>query len=307
MALSHVEELRQHAEEEHRQQQTAHDLRNQRIIGIIVVLVLLIALGLIGFFVWKSNQPKPTLTAPQAKAAVEKVEPKPTLATSNGGFVISKNGVGKPIAGVPTVQTYMDFMCPACGMFERQMGPTWQKLVDAGQINLEMHPNAFLDASSSDQYSTRATSAIVYVAQHAPSHLLTSFMAMYEQNYQPQEGPNYQSISNKKIAQQLEKAGVPHDVAQSAIKSTYTKWVTAMAAYTARRPELQHQSGEFKGEMTTPTILINGHYWDMSALPQNVSQQQAVIQALGLTENQVGNPHAHASIGAHGAPVFPQK
>lgn len=307
MALSNVEQLRQHAQEEHRQKNEARDLRNQRIIGVIAVIVLAIAIGLIGFFVWKANQPKPTMTVSQSKAAVEKVSTKPSSANSTYGFVISKNGVGKPIAGVPTVQTYMDFMCPGCGMFERQMGPTWKKLVDAGQINLEMHPNAFLDQLSTDKYSTRATSAIVYVAQHAPSHLLDAFAAMFASNFQPQEGSNYQSVSNAQIARQLERAGVPHQVAQQSIKGTYTDWVTAVASYTAQRPELQHKSGEFKGQMTTPTVVINGRYWDLYNLPGNVTQQQAVVQALGLKENQVGNPKVRASIGAHGAPAFPKK
>jgi protein-disulfide isomerase len=307
MALSNVEQLRQHAQEEHRQQNEARDLRNQRIIGVIAVVVLAIAIGLIGFFVWRANQPKPTMTVSQSKAAIEKVSAKPSSANSTYGFVISKNGVGKPIAGVPTVQTYMDFMCPACGMFERQMGPTWKKLVDAGQINLEMHPNAFLDVSSTDKYSTRATSAIVYVAQHAPSHLLDAFAAMFDSNFQPQEGSSYRSVSNAQIARQLERAGVPHQVAQESTKGTYTDWVTAVASYTARRPDLQHKTGEFKGEMTTPTIVINGHYWDLNELPGNVTQQQAVVQALGLKESQVGNPQVRASIGAHGAPAFPKK
>ncbi len=285
--------------EKARQEQMAKDQRRATIIGAVVVIIVLVAAALIGFFVWRANHPQTsstqTTSVQEAKTAVEKVETKPTNLDGNWGYLLSKNGINKPIKNVPTVTLYMDFMCPACGTYERSVDSTLSKMYEAGQVNLELFPMGFLDASSTDEYSTRSASAIAYVAQHEPEHLFSAIQAMYEEDFQPQEAYNYKSVSNAKIAAQLEKGGVSHAVAQASIKGTYTAWIKAMRSYVPLTTRAQHPTGQYKGQMTTPTVLINNTYLDdLQTGEAGVSQ---LLEAIGLKQAQVGQAGVRPSLG----------
>lgn len=276
--------------EKARQEQMAKDQRHATIIGAVVVIIVLLAAVLIGVSVWRANHPasssSQSVTLSQAKANVEKVETKPTNLDGNWGYLISKNGINKPIKNVPTITLYMDFMCPACGTYERSVDSTLSKMYEAGQVNLELFPMGFLDASSTDQYSTRSASAMAYVAQHEPQHLFSAIQAMYEEDFQPQEAYNYKPVSNAKIAAQLEKGGVSHAVAQASVKGTYTDWIKAMRVYVPLTTRTQHPSGEYKGKMTTPTVLVNNTYLDdLQTGDSGVSQ---LLGAIGLDQGSVG-------------------
>lgn len=294
-------------EEAERKAQQARDRRNQTIIGVVVVAVLAIALVVAGFFIWRANQPVSTDTVAEAKAKISQVSEKPAAAGDEQGFLLSKDGINKPIENVPTVQVYMDFMCPACGTVDRSLAPTWKSMVSAGQLNLDIHPDAFLDASSSDEYSTRAASAVTYVAQNEPEHLLAFITALFDEDFQPQEASNYRSVSDDAIAAQAIKAGVSEKVAKASVGGTYKDWVKAVSSYTPLRTELQHPSGDYKGQMTTPTILINGHYWDVSSAYDTTGDiKTAFIAAMGLKEAQIGDDSVLPTIGSTKSPAFPE-
>lgn len=282
-----------------RQQQMARDQKRATIIGVIVVVLVLAAAALIGYFSWKANHPQQsaqqTTSVVAAEKAVRAVKVKPTNVDGNWGYLVSKNGINKPVKNVPTVSLYMDFMCPACGIYDRSVDSSLISMVDAGQINLEVFPSGFLDASSTDEYSTRSASAIAYVAQHEPQHLLTAIKAMFAEDFQPQEASNYKPVSDQQIAEQLQKGGVSKAVAQASITGTYTAWIRAMRSYIPLTRRVQHPSGQFKGQMTTPTVLINGTYLD------NLQTGEAGIQQLtasmGLSEKSIGDPKVRPSLG----------
>lgn len=290
---------RAEAIEKARQQQMARDQCRATIIGALVVVIVLVAVVLIGIFAWRANHPqasqKQTTSVSEARAAVEKVKTKPTNLDGNWGYLISKNGINKPIRNVPTVTLYMDFMCPACGEYERSVDAELSKMYTAGQINLELFPMGFLDASSTDLYSTRSASAMSYVAQHEPKHLFSAIQAMYEPSFQPQEAYNYKPVSNQKIAAQLEKGGVSRKVAQASIKGTYTAWIRAMRAYVPLTSRAQHQTGDYKGQMTTPTVLINGTY--VENLQTGNTAVSQLLGSIGLSQNQVGHPGVLPKLG----------
>lgn len=298
------QELAKQAEE--RRAQLARDRRNQTIIGVVVVAVLVIAIALGGFFIWRANQPQKATSVSDAKAAVSAVSEKPSNANDEFGFTLSKNGVNKPIENVPTVEVYMDFLCPACGTTDRSLSGTWKKMVDAGQINLDLHPNAYLDNSSSDEYSTRTAAAAAYIAQHEPEHLLAFTTSLFEEDFQPQEASNYRSVSDDTIAERAEKAGVSAKVAKAAVAGTYKDWITAVSKYTPLRKAVQHPSGDYKGQMTTPTILINGHFWDVTdAYNETGDLNTSFIGAMGLKAAEIGTSTL-PTIGSDKTPAFPE-
>ena len=107
------------------------------------------------------------------------------------------------------------------------------------------------------------------------------------------------------ISAQLEKAGVSASVAQDAVKGTYVPWVNAQTSMASTDTALQHPSGQLKGEITTPTFIINGHYWLFDeAWSQTGSHLTSLLKAIGLTQAEVGTSKKPA-LGSQGKPLFP--
>ncbi|KAA8830088.1 DsbA family protein [Bifidobacterium tissieri] len=290
-------------------EQEARDRRNQTIIGAVVVAIVVILVAVIGFNVWRANNPSANADdLNDAWAKVEKASPKPANATDKGGFILSKDGVNKPVDGVPTVGVYMDFMCPGCGSFERSMGDTFTQMVDAGQINLEIHPNGFMDRYSTDEYSTRTANATIELMENDnnPDHILKFISLMYAEDFQPSE-TSYKSVSDDDIKQQMIAAGVSEDVAAKAADNDYQykDWVKAMADYTPLRSELWNTEGSLKGQMTTPTVTFNGKYWNRQGLDSSVDTRTAFLKAIGLDSAQVGQSGTLPEIGSDKGPLYP--
>ncbi|WP_418969336.1 DsbA family protein [Alloscardovia omnicolens] len=279
----------------------------QTAIGASVVAVIVVVACVIAFFVGRNiylSTRSAEEVAAKAYAAVEKVKDKPKNASKDGGFIISKNGVNKPISNVPTIDDYMDYICPACGTMHRSAGATLAAMVNAGQINLNIHPSAFLNASSTDQYSTRSAAFVAYVADNEPEKVLELIEAMFAQNFQPQEASGYKSVSNDALVKLAKSVGVSDTVAEAAGKGTYEKWINAVSQWYPVDSKLWHPSGTYKGQMTTPTVLINGHYWDYTTAPSSYAGNYAnmILHSIGLEESQVGKEGVLPSIGA-GKPV----
>ena len=302
------------AADKEKELQLKQDRKRQTILGVVVVMVLVAVLCVVGYFIWRANRPSSAQSSAstsqqqerqEAEAELASVKVKPSVALSNGGFLISKNGINKPVPGVPTISIYMDFICPACGEVDRDIDDTLIQMVNAGQANVEIHPEAFLNDESTDEYSSRAAGAAVYVAEHEPDKLLDVVRAFFTSDYQPKESQNYKPVSNAMITAQLEKAGVSLQVAQDAVQGTYVPWVNAQTSMASTDTALEHPSGQMKGEITTPTFIINGHYWLFDvAWSQTGSPLTSLLKAVGLTQAEVGTS-AKPKLGSKGEPLFP--
>ena len=208
--------------------------------------------------------------------------------------------------GAPTIAIYMDFLCPGCGNLHRQLDEDLQKMIDAGQINLDLHFMAFMDRWSTDEYSSRAANAAMYLAEHDsnPEHLISFLEKMYAEDFQPEEGSNYKSVSDAKIKKQMIAAGVSKDVADKAFNREYQDWLDAIDTYTPKRSELWNVSGNYKGSMTTPTVTINGKFWDMNQLSTaKMTTAEGLLEAIGLKADQVGVAGDMPSIGSKKGPI----
>ena len=114
----------------------------------------------------------------------------PSTAFTNRGITI---GAGLQVATseasinkeVPTIIIYEDLQCPVCRVFEEPNMPQILELVNAGKYNLEIHPIGMLDGSSLNEYSSRAGSALLCVADTEPAKFLDFNQALYAN--QPEE------------------------------------------------------------------------------------------------------------------------
>ena len=292
-------------------EQAARERRQQTVIGAIVVVLIVALLAVGGVMFWRSthqasDDAAAEMSVDDAYAAVQAVAAKPARADDKGGIMISKDGYGTTVDGAPTVAVYMDFMCPGCGSVNRQLDPTLVTLVDAGQINLELHFLSFMDRYSTDEYSSRAANAALYIADHDddPSHLLDFVANMYADDFQPEEGSGYEPVSDDAIRQQAVEAGVAKDVAAAAMTRDYDDWLAAVNTYTPKRPELFNTSGSFEGTFTTPAITINGTRWDLSAVTSaGMTIKDGFLDTIGLDADKLGDAATMPSIGADGAPI----
>jgi protein-disulfide isomerase len=158
--------------------------------------------------------------------------------------------VGAATAPV-TVSIYFDYMCPACGAFEKANSAELARLVAAGTVRLELHPIAFLDdRSSGTEYSTRSANAFAAVADAAPDRVWAFHTALYGQ--QPAEGSH--GLSDEQIAQVASDAGVPADVAARFTDGTYRPWVASVT-----------RQAFASGVEHTPTLKINGTLFEGNA------------------------------------------
>ena len=241
---------------------------------------------------------------------------KPAKASELGGLLMSKNGYNKPVEGVPTVGIYMDFMCPGCGNLNRNLDQDLVKMMDAGQINIDLHIMSFMDryswingdSNNVDDYSSRTANAAIYVAEHDddPNHLLNFITNLYAKDFQPEEGSGYKQVTDDQIKVRMDGTGISKDVQGKAMQRGYDKWLDAVNTYTPTRSELFNRSGQLKGSMSTPTMTINGYYWDMnsSEVTSHKTLAEAFLEAIGLAQNKVGDAEVRPSIGATGKPLI---
>ncbi|WEV64084.1 DsbA family protein [Bifidobacterium sp. ESL0732] len=295
-----------------RRAQEAKERKQRRIIGFIAFTIVVIFVAVIGLVSYRSiakRNAAQDITEDQAYNALQAVKLKPKYANDKGGILLSKLGYGKKVPNAPTLEIYTDPMCPGCAVLHQQMDSTFRALLDSGQINLEVHPVTFLDSMSSDHYSSRADNGVAYISSNDPNpdHLLDFLTNIHSDSFQPEEAANYKPVSNDQLQQQAVASGVPAPIAAKAFGNEYEPWLSAAAQYTLRRPELKDVAGQFKGKLTTPVVVINGKMLDISGISDiGLTYKEAVLQSIGLSNENIGRAGAQPAIGSNGEPTFPK-
>jgi protein-disulfide isomerase len=201
--------------------QIAREKRRSRTLwaSIAAVAVLVIA-GLIGWGV-VASQDSGDFTAPPG--AVE-------------------NGTGVKVGSGPVqIDIYEDFICPACGQFEKQTGGTVDQLVSEGKASVVYHPLAFLDRMSSTDYSTRAAAASGAAAEGGKFREYAK--ALFAQ--QPAEGSA--GLSDDQLIQIGRSVGLGDAFAQAVRDGKYKPWTAHVT---------DEASGD--GVTGTPTVRVGG-------------------------------------------------
>lgn len=184
----------------------------------IAVVVVLVVLG--GLVVFLNNQ----ATAPGAA-------PKSDIIDEETGAIT----FGK---GKEEVNTFVDFICPACNAFEGQFGQKLQEAAADDKITLNIHPVGVLDHYSTTEYSSRAAGAMYCVAEKAPEVALDYFNVLFEK--QPAEGgPGLPDSELSSLAEQVGAGAAADCIADG----TYKKFTIDQA-----------KSNDIRA---TPTIEVN--------------------------------------------------
>lgn len=172
--------------------------------------------------------------------------------------LITQEGTDEPKA---VVSLYEDFLCPACGNFERQFGPTINKLIDTGAVAGDYYMVSILDAQG-DGYSSRAGSAAYCVADEDKAAFRRFHAALFTPNIQPKEGGGVYP-GDEQLIELARQAGAGGTVPDCIKKGRYVDMVKGMAKETEIR--------------ATPTIRINGEDYNPSTPDALVAKIKEIV------------------------------
>ena len=193
---------------------------------------------------------------------------KPVLGDAKAIRVASSNVIKKEGSDDPKVvlSMYEDFLCPHCGLFEQQFGPTVSKLIDSGAVAADYYMVAILDRQGNG-YSSRAANAAYCVADESTDAFRRFHAALYAQ--QPQEGAGVYP-DNARLIEVARQAGAAGGVPDCINKGRYTEMVQGLAKAT--------------GIQATPTIRINGQDYQFTTPDALVAKIKEIVGDVpGLT------------------------
>jgi protein-disulfide isomerase len=166
---------------------------------------------------------------------------------------------GKPKA---VVTFYEDFLCPACGNFERAFGPTVSNLIDTGAIAADYYMLGLLSRPQNDDYSSRAGNAAYCVADESVDAFRRFHTALYTKEIQPSEtGTTFPN--NAKLIELAREAGVVGKVPDCVNAGKYIKMVDGLATSA--------------GIHATPTVRINGQDYQWSTPDALVAKIKEIV------------------------------
>jgi len=173
--------------------------------------------------------------------------------------LVTKDGSHDPKA---VVSFYEDFLCPACGNFERGFGPTVSKLIDSGAIAADYYMVGLLSRAQNDEYSSRAGNAGYCVADESIDAFRRFHTALYTKEIQPSEtGTTFPD--NAKLIEIAREAGVTGKVPDCINSGKYLAAVTAEAGAASIT--------------ATPTIKINGDNYEPSTPDALVAKIKTIV------------------------------
>jgi len=226
-----------------REQQRRERMRNFSVIGAVVLAIVII--GGVLFYV----QSQKDTTGQTAKDV-------PSNLSGTYNVVIGKS------SAPTTIKAYEDLQCPICKQFEAVTGQQTRAAIDAGKVKVDYHMVAFLDRSSTTNYSSRALNAAMAVLSTAGPDAFMKFRTIAFQN-QPAEGSA--GVPDSTLIEWAVQAGADKDKVTPLINgNVYHQWVVNATDQMSK-----------DGVTGTPTIFINGK--NQGDNPQTAAE--AVLQA----------------------------
>ena len=211
----------------------------------LTAIVVLFAVALVGYIVISHNNKKAATAERSIRVTTSKL--------------VTKDGSKDPKA---VVSFYEDFLCPACGNFERGFGPTVSKLIDSGAIAADYYMVGLLSRPQNDDYSSRAANAAYCVADESVDAFRRFHTALYSKEIQPSE-TGTQFPNDTKLIEIAREAGVVGKVPDCVKAGKYTPMVDGLA--TAANIH------------ATPTVRINGQDYQWSTPDAFVAKIKGIV------------------------------
>ncbi len=241
----------------------AADRKRNLLIQIgLTAIVVMFGVGLVFYIVSSSDKP----ASGEAKSV-----------RVSSSKLITKDGTDEPKA---VLSLYEDFLCPACGNFEKQFGPTVNKLIDTGAVAADYYMVSILDRQG-DGYSSRASNAAYCVADESKDAFRRFHAALFAQ--QPEEGVG-PFPDDARLIEVARQAGASGGVPDCINKGKYV--------------EMAQGLGEATGVRSTPTIRINGQDYDPTTPENLVNKIKEIVGDVPGLMPAAPNPEPTAPPGA---------
>lgn len=226
-----------------RAEQLAKEERRDRILRLTIgSVVVLVVFGIVGgaWAVSKGQQSANEPPKPDANAALPNgVDP------ATYGYVVNS---AVPNTGVPQVQVWEDFQCPACKSFEDSgSADALDAAAEAGEIDLQIRPTTFLDNNLPQSKNSSALATNAWGCAINAGKPLEYQNGVYD--IQPaNEGTGFTEQQLLDLGKTVGITGDAYTTFESCVKSKqFAGWVA--------NSQEQFVSGEVKG---TPAIYVNG-------------------------------------------------
>jgi protein-disulfide isomerase len=211
--------------------------------------------------------------------------------------LITKEGTTEPKA---VLSLYEDCLCPVCGRFEQQFGPTITQLIESGAIAADYNMVAILDRPSNQNYSSRSGAAAYCVADEDTTPNKEIFRRFHAALYAQQPSETGTVFpTNQQLIETARQAGVTGKVPECINSGRYVDLVDGLAAAS--------------NVSATPTVRINGEDYEYSTPDALVAKIKEIVGDVpGLTAappaaapRPPGAPVAPTAPAQPGAPATP--
>jgi protein-disulfide isomerase len=211
-----------------RAQQRRERMRNLLVVGTVVVAIAIVAVVLV-------------VVSSKKDTTGQAVDPggSPKNLTGTYNVVIGKE------SAPTTIKVYEDLQCPICQEFEKAAGQQIQTAIADGKVKVDYRMVAFLDRSSTTNYSSRALNAAMAVLSTAGPDAFLKFHTIAYAN-QPAEGSA--GVPDATLIDWAVQAGADKSAVTPLIENnTYHQWVVNATDQMSR-----------DGVSGTPTVFIDG-------------------------------------------------
>lgn len=158
----------------------------------------------------------------------------PANVSADRGYGVVFNG---ELTGVPVLDIYEDFQCPACAQFENAQGDYLESLIEEKKATVVFHTLSFLGTES-----VLAANAAACSADEG------KFLALHKMLYQTQPRENSGAWTNESLVAAGDSVGIASKKYDECVTTgQYSGWINNVSAAAAKA-----------NVNSTPTVFING-------------------------------------------------
>lgn len=235
--------------------------RSDRLVKIVggAIVVALVA-GIVGAALWSRRD----------RAGYADSAALPLAVRSDYGVPL-----GTGASGVPVLEIWEDFQCPACAALERAAGAHIRDLIAAGKVNIIWRPTAFLDDNPTIRQANRDNDAPDSSKRAIAAWGCAIDLGKTEQFHdalfasQPQEGTGYSSAVLKLLGAQLGLTAEEAKTYAACVDSDkYVGW--------AKNSTLKFRDAGIPG---TPTVFLNGKELTLDQVADSTTLDRLIAEA----------------------------